>query len=99
MLFNILTLFPDMFPGSLGLSLSGKALEKGLWRYNAIDIRNFASDKHKTVDDTPAGGGAGLVMRPDVIDNAIQSITEDHRGKMIYLSPRGIPLTQKRSKR
>lgn len=91
---HILTLFPEMFPGSLGLSLAGKALEQGKWSYNAINIRDFATDKHKTVDDTPAGGGAGLVMKADVIDVAIQSIPKGQRGKMIYMSPRGKPLTQ-----
>jgi tRNA (guanine37-N1)-methyltransferase len=96
MQFNLLTLFPDMFPGSLGQSLSGRALENGSWQFKAINIRDFATDKHKTVDDTPAGGGAGLVMRPDIIDKAVRSIPEGERGKMIYMSPRGRPLTQKK---
>ena len=69
--FNILTLFPEMFPGSLGQSLSGRALENGLWSYNALQIRDYATDKHKTVDDTPFGGGAGMVMRPDIIEKAL----------------------------
>ncbi len=90
---NILTLFPEMFPGMLGQSLSGKALEKGLWSYNAINIRDFAQDKHKTVDDTPFGGGAGMVMRADIIEAALLSIKDP--GRRIYLSPRGRPLTQK----
>jgi tRNA (guanine37-N1)-methyltransferase len=90
---NILTLFPEMFPGVLGQSLSGKALEKKLWAYNAINIRDFAQDKHKTVDDTPFGGGAGMVMRPDIIEAAVMSIKDP--GRRIYLSPRGRPLTQK----
>jgi len=89
---NILTLFPEMFPGALGLSLSGKALEKGLWSYNAVNIRDFATDKHKTVDDTPFGGGAGMVMRPDVVEKALLSLKKP--GRKIYLSPRGTPLTQ-----
>jgi tRNA (guanine37-N1)-methyltransferase len=89
---NILTLFPEMFPASLGESLSGKALENKIWSYNAINIRDFATDKHKTVDDTPFGGGAGMVMRADVIENALLSIKEP--GRKIYLSPRGTPLTQ-----
>lgn len=72
---NILTLFPEMFPGYLGHSLSGKALEKGLWSYNAVNIRDFATDKHKTVDDTPFGGGAGMVMRADVIEGALLSLS------------------------
>jgi tRNA (guanine37-N1)-methyltransferase len=90
---NILTLFPDMFPGTLGQSLSGKALESGTWSYNAINIRNFATDKHKTVDDTPFGGGAGMVMRADVIESALLSIKKP--GRKIYLSPRGKVLNQK----
>ena len=71
---NLLTLFPDMFPGPLGQSLSGKALENGLWSYKAMNIRDFATDKHKTVDDTPFGGGAGMVMRADVIERALLSL-------------------------
>jgi len=94
--FNILTLFPDMFPGSLGHSLSGRALEHNIWSYDALNIRDFATDKHKTVDDTPFGGGAGLVMRADVIDKAINHIPNPKRGKMIYMSPRGMPLTQRK---
>jgi tRNA (guanine37-N1)-methyltransferase len=89
---NILTLFPEMFPGSLGLSLSGRALEAGTWSYTAVNIRDFAEDKHKTVDDTPFGGGAGMVMRADVIEKALLSIPKP--GRKIYLSPRGKLLTQ-----
>ena len=89
---NILTLFPEMFPGPLGLSLSGKALEKQIWSFNAINIRDFTADKHKTVDDTPFGGGAGMVMRPDIIEKALLSV--QNPGRKIYLSPRGKPLTQ-----
>lgn len=89
---NLLTLFPEMFPGSLGQSLSGAALKKNLWSYNAVNIRDFATDKHKTVDDTPFGGGAGMVMRADVIEKSLLSIKNP--GKLIYLSPRGTPLTQ-----
>jgi len=89
---NILTLFPEMFPGTLGQSLSGKALENKAWSYSTISIRDFANDKHKTVDDTPFGGGAGMVMRADVIESALLSIKEP--GRKIYLSPRGTPLTQ-----
>ena len=89
---NILTLFPEMFPGSLGQSLSGKALENGAWSYNAINIRDFTEDVHKTVDDTPYGGGAGMVMRPDIIEKALLSI--ENPGRKIYLSPRGQPLKQ-----
>lgn len=89
---NLLTLFPEMFPGPLGQSLSGKALEKKLWSFSAINIRDFATDKHKTVDDTPFGGGAGMVMRPDVIESALLSIKNP--GRKIYLSPRGKVLSQ-----
>ena len=71
---NILSLFPDMFPGPLEHSLSGKALNQGLWSYDAINIRDFAEDTHKTVDDTPYGGGAGMVMRADIIEKALLSI-------------------------
>lgn len=91
--FNILTLFPEMFPGTLGLSLSGRALERGSWSYDPINIRDFATDKHKTVDDTPFGGGAGMVMRPDVIEKALLSIPDP--GRKIYLSPRGRVLHQR----
>ncbi len=91
---SILTLFPDLFPGPLGASLTGQALQQNKWQLNAINIRDFATDKHKTVDDTPFGGGAGMVMKPDIIENALFSIPDDKRGKRIYLSPRGTPLTQ-----
>ncbi len=89
---HLLTLFPDMFPGSLGQSLSGKALERGDWSFNAVNIRDYAEGVHKNVDDTPYGGGAGMVMRADIIEKATLSITEP--GRKIYLSPRGKPLTQ-----
>lgn len=89
---NLLTLFPEMFPGALGQSLSGKALEKNLWSYTAVNIRDFATDKHKTVDDTPFGGGAGMVMRADIIEKALLSVKNP--GRKIYLSPRGRVLTQ-----
>jgi tRNA (guanine37-N1)-methyltransferase len=116
--FNILTLFPEMFPGALAHSLPGKALEKGLWSYDAINIRDFAQDKHKTVDDTPYGGGAGMLMRADVIGNALDYVIDKEKKftvdrfplsennkyqatvngklttKIIYPSPRGVPLTQ-----
>src|SRR5262249_41208602 len=93
---TILTIFPEMFPGPLGASLPGKALKDGLWCLNTVDIRSFATDKHATVDDTPYGGGAGMVMRADVIDAAIRG-AESKFGKTsrkIYLSPRGRPLDQ-----
>ena len=92
-----LTLFPDMFPGPLGQSLAGQALEDGLWTLDAVDIRAFARDRHRTVDDSPFGGGAGMVMRPDVIDEAIAS-TKEQAGDvpLVYMTPRGRPLTQDR---
>lgn len=94
--FNLLTLFPDMFPGMLGASLAGKALERGDWSFNAINIRDFATDNHKTVDDTPYGGGAGMVMRADVIEAALLSVPTP--GKKVYLSPRGKVLNQAMAK-
>ena len=90
--FNLLSLFPDMFPGMLGQSLAGKALEREDWSYNTINIRDFATDNHKTVDDTPYGGGAGMVMRADVIESALLSVP--NQGRKIYLSPRGKVLNQ-----
>ena len=90
---TVLTLFPEMFPGPLGTALSGKALEKGLWSLRAVNIRDFTTDVHKTVDDTPFGGGAGMVMKPDILAKTIEG-TRPH-GRLIYLSPRGRPLTQK----
>ncbi len=89
---NILTLFPEMFPGMLGQSLAGKALERGDWSFDTINIRDFATDNHKTVDDTPYGGGAGMVMRADVIESALLSTPK--QGRKIYLSPRGKVLNQ-----
>ncbi|MFH1159263.1 MAG: tRNA (guanosine(37)-N1)-methyltransferase TrmD [Pseudomonadota bacterium] len=89
---KILTLFPEMFPGMTGMSLSGKALEKGLWSLETIQLRDFAGDNHKTVDDTPFGGGAGMVMKPDILDKALRA--RQPIGRFIYMSPRGKPLTQ-----
>ncbi len=89
---SVLTLFPDMFPGPLGQSLAGRALERGLWSLEARDIRAHASDKHRTVDDTPFGGGAGMVMRPDVLDAALAAVSDDRPA--LYLTPRGRPLAQ-----
>src|ERR1044072_3285106 len=86
---RVLTLFPEMFPGPLGQSLAGKALERKDWALEAIDIRGFATDKHRSVDDTPFGGGPGMVMRPDVVDAAIAAALADGRGPVVYLSPRG----------
>lgn len=91
--FNILTLFPDMFPASLGQSLSGKALEAGAWSYHCVNMRDFGRGVHKAVDDTPYGGGAGMVMRPDIIEDALLSVP--NAGRKIYLSPRGRVLDQK----
>ena len=71
---NILTLYPEMFPGPLGVSLAGRALEQAIWSIEATNIRDFATDKHRSVDDTPAGGGAGMVLRPDVLAAAIDSV-------------------------
>ena len=92
---SVLTIFPEMFPGPLGLSLAGKALSAGAWSLDVVDVRNFATDKHRTVDDTPAGGGPGMVMKPDVLGRAIDSIAADQRPRL-FLSPRGAPLTQAR---
>ena len=90
---TVFTLFPAMFPGPLGQSLAGKAHEQGRWALDVHDIRDAASDKHRTVDDTPFGGGAGMVMRPDVLDAAIGP---DDERPLLYLSPRGAALTQVR---
>ena len=92
---SVLTIFPEMFPGPLGSSLAGKALASDLWSLEIVDIRNFASDKHRSVDDTPAGGGAGMVMKPDVLARAIDATAADTRPRLL-LSPRGVPLTQAR---
>ena len=94
---TVLTLFPDMFPGSLGFSLAGRALVEGKWNCNTVNIRDFGYDKHGSVDDTPSGGGAGMVMRPDVVSQAIESVS-DQPGSLVYLSPRGKQLTQRRAK-
>lgn len=92
---KVLTIFPEMFPGFLGYSLTGKAMAENKWQLEAINIRDYAFDKHKSVDDTPCGGGAGMIMRPDVLGRAIK---ENHtKGRIIYMSPRGVPLTQKKA--
>lgn len=90
---SILTLYPEMFPGYLGESLSGKALTRGDWSLETIQIRDFATDKHRSVDDTPAGGGAGMVLRADILAKAIDSVAADNRPRLL-MSPRGRPLTQ-----
>src|SRR5438067_3487990 len=92
---TILTLFPEMFPGPLGLSLAGKALASGPWSLDAHDIRAQATDKHGTVDDTPAGGGPGMVMKADVLARAIDAAAGDNRPRLL-MSARGAPLTQAR---
>ena len=91
---TVLTIFPEMLPGPLAHSLAGKALAAGLWRLDTVDIRDFARDKHRSVDDAPFGGGPGMVMRPDVLDAAIEG--SGGAGPLIHLSPRGRPLDQER---
>ncbi len=107
---TVLTLFPEMFPGPLGQSLAGRALKDGIWALDALQIRDFAQDKHRTVDDTPCGGGAGMVMKPDVVDAACEGAFASDRAaaqaaeresaapmperELVYLTPRGAPLTQ-----
>lgn len=93
---KVFTLFPELFPGVLGASVTGRALDQGLWDLEAINLRDFAHGKHRQVDDTPCGGGAGMVMRPDVIHDALASRYKDQKPKrLIYLSPRGVPFSQK----
>jgi tRNA (guanine37-N1)-methyltransferase len=92
---SVLTIFPEMFPGPLGSSLAGKALASGAWSLDVVDIREFATDKHRTVDDTPAGGGPGMVMKADVLGRAIDATATDTRPRLL-MSPRGMPLTQAR---
>jgi len=91
---SVLTLYPEMFPGPLGVSLAGKALAEGTWSLDTVQIRDFAEGKHRMVDDTPSGGGAGMVMKPDVVARALDSVGDDR--PMLLMSPRGAPLTQKR---
>lgn len=94
---TILTLYPEMFPGHLGLSMAGRALENGLWSLDAVQIREFAEGRHRNVDDTPAGGGAGMVMRADVVARAIDHAARpDDKRPRLFMSPRGKPLTQER---
>lgn len=94
---SIVTLFPEAFPGTLGISLIGKALKDGLWSLETVDLRTFGIGPHKNVDDTPAGGGAGMVLRADVAAAALDSLGQDARPKLL-LSPRGRPLTQDRAR-
>lgn len=92
---TVLTLYPEMFPGHLGAAIAGRALERGDWSVEAVQIRDFAIDKHRSVDDTPSGGGAGMVLKPDVLARAIDSVGADTRPRLL-MSPRGRPLTQER---
>ncbi len=94
---TVLTLYPEMFPGALGVSLAGRALGRGNWALEAVQIRDFATDKHRTVDDYPAGGGAGMVLRADIIAKAIDYASPEGDARpRILMSPRGKPLTQER---
>ena len=94
---QILTLYPEMFPGPLGVSLAGRAMAEGKWSCDPIHIRDFATDKHRTVDDTPAGGGAGMVLRPDILGLAIDHALEKRPDlPVIAMTPRGTPITQTR---
>lgn len=96
---RVLTLFPEMFPGPLGFSLAGQALKDGVWSLESVDIRDFACDKHRSVDDTPFGGGPGMVMRADVVDRAIGAALDKGPAlPLVYLTPRGRPLDQARVK-
>ena len=91
---TVLTLYPDMFPGPLGHSLAGRALGEGRWALDAVNIRDFATDRHRTVDDTPAGGGAGMVLRADVVSRAVDAVADGR--PVLAMTPRGRPLTQGR---
>ena len=97
----ILTLFPEIFPGPLASSLIGRALEDDIWKLNTLNIRDFSNNSHNSVDDEPFGGGPGMVLRPDIIDSALTSATNlvDDSPPIIYLTPRGRPLEQKRVKK
>ena len=92
-----LTLFPEMFPGPLAYSLAGKALQSRIWSLTSVNIRDFAVDRHRSVDDAPFGGGAGMVLRPDVVDAAIASVADDR--PLVFLTPRGRPLMQRDAQR
>jgi tRNA (guanine37-N1)-methyltransferase len=93
----VLTLFPEMFPGPLGLSLAGRALQAGIWSLETVSLRDFATDRHRTVDDLPFGGGAGMVLRPDVVARALDAVAAKEPSRpTLYLTPRGAPLTQDR---
>jgi tRNA (guanine37-N1)-methyltransferase len=92
---SALTILPEVFPGPLGASLAGKAHAAGVWSLDVVDIRTFATDRHRTVDDTPAGGGPGMVMKADVLGRALDAVADEERPRLL-LSPRGSPLTQAR---
>jgi tRNA (guanine37-N1)-methyltransferase len=96
---DVITLFPDLFPGPLGASVIGRGAAQGLWTLRLTQLRDFATDKHRSVDDTPAGGGAGMVLKPDVLAAAIDSVSDqnDPRPRLL-MSPRGTPLTQERAR-
>ncbi|TCV70812.1 tRNA (guanine37-N(1)-) methyltransferase [Neorhizobium sp. R1-B] len=93
---TVLTLYPEMFPGHLGFSLAGKAMERSQWSIETVQIRDFAEDRHRTVDDTPAGGGAGMVLKPDILAKAIDHVSGGDNRPRLLMSPRGKPLTQQR---
>ena len=96
---TVFTLYPEMFPGPLGLSLAGRAMETGIWSLEPVQIRDFATDRHRTVDDTPAGGGAGMVMRADILARALDATTGENDARpRLLMSPRGTPLTQARAR-
>jgi tRNA (guanine37-N1)-methyltransferase len=92
---TVLSGLPEMFPGPLGLSLAGRALAAGVWQLETVDIRRFATDRHRSIDDTPAGGGPGMVMKPDVLGRALDAVGDDGRPRVL-MSPRGVPLDQGR---
>ena len=96
---SVLTLYPEMFPGPLGVSLSGRALAEGRWSLDVSDIRAFATDRHRSVDDTPAGGGPGMVMRADIVARALDAVSDADDRPRVLMSPRGRPLTQDRVRR
>ncbi|MEO6014679.1 MAG: tRNA (guanosine(37)-N1)-methyltransferase TrmD [Devosia sp.] len=96
---DIITLFPELFPGPLGASVIGRGAAQGLWSLKLTQLRDFATDKHRSVDDTPAGGGAGMVLRPDVLASAIDSVSHQNDARpRLVMSPRGKPLTQERAR-
>lgn len=96
---SIITLFPELFPGPLGASVLGRGLADGLWSLEATQLRDFATDRHRTVDDTPSGGGAGMVLKPDVLASAIDAVSPPHDSRpRLMMSPRGAPLTQARAR-